>query len=448
MTVEHPIPGAGKGPLFFQRRFWPMWSALSLGAFADNVLRQSLLIGIPAGVIAVPFFNNPDNAIPYVGALLPVAIMLFSSVSGQLADKYETSMMFRRTKFAEIVLMGVAAIAFISGSGALAIAMLFFMGAQSAFFSPVRVSAMPKYLTPEELVRGNGLCNAGLFSAILVGYVVGGFLIVQPMGGAAVGAVLISAATLGWLASLRTLKVGANAPDLDLDFNAPAQTVAMFRHVFASRGVPPPLFGVGVFFFLSTAVTVAVPLYGRDALHADPLVWTALNGLFAIGAGIGAVAAAALAKGRSGLGYSTAAICAAGVASFSVYWLTPFAAGTPDMPLGLRELFSSPPGLALVAVFTATSALSGLYIAPLQAAMQRRAPAAVRARVLAASIFLNAAFAIPGSLSILAVTQFGVDPRLPFVAVGAAMLAIGGIMLWRMRVLPEGLYDEVLRRSG
>ena len=90
-------------PLFFQRRFWPMWTALSLGTFADNTLRQALLIGIPAGVITVPFFANPDNAIPYIGALLPIAILIFSSVSGQLADKYETSMMFRRTKFAEII---------------------------------------------------------------------------------------------------------------------------------------------------------------------------------------------------------------------------------------------------------------------------------------------------------------------------------------------------------
>lgn len=429
-------------PLFFQRRFWPMWTALSLGTFADNTLRQALLIGIPAGIIAVPFFNNADNAIPYIGALLPIAILIFSSVSGQIADKYETSMMFRRTKFVEIILMSVAALAFITGQGALAIAMLFAMGAQSAFFAPVRVSAMPKYLETNELVRGNGLCNAGLFTFILLGYMVGGFLIIQPNGGVAVGAVLISAATLGWLAALRTPAAAANDPDLKIDLNGFAQTIQMFRYVFTSRGVAPPLLGVGVFFFLSTAVTVAVPLYGRDALYAEPLVWTALNGLFAIGAGIGAVIAASLSKGRSGLGFSTAAISAAGVTSFGVYILTPFVAGTPEAPLKLGALFTSLPGLALVLVFVATSAFSGIYIAPLQAAVQRRAPAQIRARIMAASVFANAAFAIPGSLSILAITQTGADPRLAFVAVGAAMLAIAAIMLSRQRTLPEGLYDE------
>ena len=82
-----------------------MWVTLSFGTFADNTLRQALLIGIPAGIIPVPLFSKPDDAIPVIGTLLPAAILIFSSVSGQLADKYETSMMFRRTKATELLLM-------------------------------------------------------------------------------------------------------------------------------------------------------------------------------------------------------------------------------------------------------------------------------------------------------------------------------------------------------
>ena len=424
-----------------------MWVALSLGTFADNTLRQALLIGIPANLISVPFFDDPDNAIPYIGALLPLAILLFSSISGQLADKYETSMMFRRTKFTEIILMSVAALAFATGNGMLAVVMLFAMGAQSAFFSPVRVSAMPKYLETDELLRGNGLCNAGLFTFILLGYTAGGLLIIQQNGGLFVGIALVGAATVGWFAALKAPFAAANSPSLKLSFNGPAQTVAMFRLVFQSRGVASPLIGVGVFFFLSTAVTVAVPLYGRDSLHADPLVWTALNGLFAIGAMIGAVAAASLSKGRSGLGYSAGAIIAAGLTSLAVVALTPFAAGTTDAPLTVSALFSTAPGAALVFFFIATSAFSGVYIAPLQAAMQRRAPAPVRARILAAGIFTNAAFAIPGSLSILGITSSNLDPVIAFVGVAIAMFAIGAIMIFRWRRLPAGLYDETLSGS-
>lgn len=421
-----------------------MWTALSFGTFSDNVLRQSLLIGVPAGVITVPFFTDADDAMPFIGALLPAAILIFSSISGQLADKYETSMMFRRTKFVEILLMGTAALAFASGQGGLAIAMLFGMGAQSAFFSPVRVGAMPKYLYTNELVRGNGLCNAGLFTFILLGYVVGGYLIVQNGGRMAVGAVLVSASLIGWLGALNTPFAAANDPSLKLNFNGFVQTVRMFRLVFQARGVAPPLFGVAVFYLLSTAVTVVVPLYGRDSLLSDPLVWTALNGLFAIGAGIGAVFSASLAKGKSGLGYSTAAIFGAGVMSFVAFFITPFVAGAPDAPLRAGDLVSTPGGWALVFVFIATAALSGVYIAPLQAAVQRRAPREIRARIMAAGVFANAAFAIPGSLALLAITRSGADPRLAFLGVGAMMIGISGVMVYRRRTLPEGLYDEEL----
>lgn len=444
MTAGDDTSGAS-APLFFQRRFLPMWIALSFGTFADNTLRQALLIGISAGIISTPMFSNADDAIPLIGALLPSAILIFSSVSGQLADKYETSMMFRRTKLSELALMLTAGAAFAFGWGGLAIAMLFAMGAQSAFFSPVRVAAMPKYLAVDELVRGNGLCNAGLFTFILLGYFFGGALIVLPDGGVLVGATLVGASLVGLAAAWRTPYAEANAPELKLSFNGFEQTAYMFRQAFAARGVAPPLFGAAIFYFMSTAITVVIPLYGRDALHAAPLVWAALNGLFAIGAGIGAMTAAAISKKRSGLGASAAAISAGGVSSIAIYFATPLAAGTPEAPATLATLFSSAHGLLLVGLLVLTSAFSGVYIAPLQAAMQRRAPRAVRARIMAAAAFAYAAFAIPGSLSVLAVTRTGADPRLAFIAVGLVMLGIGAVMTYRKRTLPEGLYDEMLK---
>lgn len=421
-----------------------MWIALSFGTFSDNVLRQSLLIGVPYGVIAAPSFGRPDNAMPFIGALLPFAIMLFSPLSGQLADKYETSMMFRRTKFVEIVLMIVAAAAFMSGAGVLAIAMLFAMGAQSAFFSPVRTSAMPKYLAIDELVRGNGLCNAGLYSFILIGYMVGGSLIVRHDGRMLVGMVLVTASTIGWLASLRTLRAAANDPGLKIDFNWFAQVGRMAGFVRSSRGVAPPLIGVAVFFLLSTAVTVITPLYARDSLNADAFVATVLNGLFAIGAGVGAIFAAGLAKGRSGLGYSAASVFGAGVFAILIAAMTPMVAAQPGDVLTSKDLFTTAKGLVLVFFFIATSALMGVYIAPLQAAVQRRAPAQVRARIMAAGVFANAIFAMPGSLATLAITNTGADPALAFYAVALAMLAIAALMLHRRRALPEGLHDEML----
>ena len=435
---------AGRAPLFFQERFWPMWVTLSLGTFADNILRQALLIGIPFGIISVPLFTNPDDAIPVIGALLPAAIMIFSSVSGQLADKYETSMMFRRTKFSEIILMTISAFAFASGAGLLAILTLFLMGAQSAFYAPVRVGAMPKYLETNELVRGNGLCNAGLFTFILLGYGVGGFLIVQESGGAKVGVTLVLVAFAGWLASLRAQTRPANAPDLKLNFNPFGQTYRMFKFVFESRGVAPPLIGIASFYFVTTAVTVLVPLFARDTLNSTPLVATALNGLFAVGAGLGAITAASLSKGRASLGVSTLGVMGAGVLTLFAAIIGPAFAAQGGEKFGIDVLFTTPLGVLITVTFVLSSALMGLYIAPLQAALQRRAPHDRRSRIMAASTFANALFAIPGSLSILFITRTGLPPEAAFIGIAVAMLLIGATMIYRRRKLSPGLYDEML----
>lgn len=199
-------------PLFLQQRFWPMWTALSLGAFTDNMLRQALLIGIPFGAIKISGLPNADDAIPIIGLFFPLAMLMFSTISGQIAEKYETASLFRRTKLAEVVLMAIAAIGFYLNSGLLLIITLFAMGAQSAFFSPARLAAMPKYLRPNELVRGNGLCNAGLYVSILVGLFLGGLLIAMPNGGAKISVILLVASLAGWLA-IRNAPHGApNSP--------------------------------------------------------------------------------------------------------------------------------------------------------------------------------------------------------------------------------------------
>ena len=437
-----------RGPLFCQRRFWPMWTTLALGTFADNTLRQALVIGITFGHIGAPGFEDADNALPLVGALLPAGILSFCWLSGQLADKFETSMMFRRTKFTEIILMVLAGLAFIVGNGGLAILALFLMGVQSAFFSPVRVAAMPKYLRVDELVRGNGLCNAGLFSFILLGYAVGGSLIALPAGGAAVAAVLIGAAVLGWLAALRAPTAPAGEPALTIDLNPVRQTWRMFTYAFASPGVMPPLLGIGFFFFLTTATTVLLPLFTRTTLGGDEFTATALNGLFAIGAGLGAIGAASLARGRSGLGFSLAGIALSGVITIIIALIAPALANPDGAPFLAVHLVTRPRGIILALLFVAAAALLGLYTAPLQAAIQRRARATYRARIMAANIFTSALFAIPGSLSVSLVTRNNMDPRYGFLAVGVAMLAIAGVMIYRRATKPDGLYDDMLKPTG
>lgn len=429
-------------PLFFQRRFLPMWTALSLGAFADNMLRQALMIGIAFGWIRTQGLADADDAIPLIGSVFALSMLIFSSVAGQVAEKFETQALFRWTKFAEVILILIAAVGFWINNGWMLIATLFALAAQAAFFAPVRQGAMRKYLAADELVRGNGLCNAGLYASIVLGLFFGGLMIPGDHGRQIVAAFLFSASLFGFLAVLGAPKAPPSAPDLELRWNPLIEGAGIVARAFAAPGVAGPVLGWSFFFYVSTLLTVLVPLYVKDSLQADEIVATAIMGAVGIGAGLGGLAAAVLSKKKSGLGYSTFAIAASGAVSVLAFFLTPLAAADGGQTGG--EFLRNPPGLALLCCFAAIAILMGLFVAPLQAAVQRRAPANQCARIVAAGNMMNAAAALLGSLSVLVVTRTDSDPRLAILLIAGLQAAVAAYMFSRRRTLPDGLYDEML----
>lgn len=435
----------GENPLMVQRRFLPMWLALSLGAFTDNMLKQALSVGLVFGVITAPFISN-DDALPIIGSFFPIAMLMFSTIAGQIADKYETSMMFRRTKLVEFVLMVTAAIGFLTGSSIILMLALFLMGAQSAFFSPVRLGAMPKYLHTDELVRGNALCSGGLFVSVMVGMVIGSILIRQPGGPVIVSAILVAASLTGWLSIRLAPEAAPNAPDLKVDWNAFAQARRLLGYAANARGVMRPILGVAWYWSVGTLVTVATPLFVRDALYSDETVVATLMALFAVGAAVGAAIASTFAKGRSGLGFSAAGAVVAGVMTLAVYLISVNYAPPADGELrNAGAFFSSWHAYGVAACFLLSSISMSVFAVPLQAAVQRRAPAERRSRILAANNMINAAGAMIGSWLVLSVTRTDLGAADLFLAVCLAQGLLAAYMVRRKYAVEEGLYDEVLQ---
>ncbi len=430
-------------PLFFQRRFFPLWAAFSASAFNDNVLRQALIIGIGYGMIPFAGFDDPKNAIPVFGGLFSGATLLCTSIAGQVAEKYETATLLRRLKLAEVLLMTLAAIGFFLDSGVMLSAIFVLMSAQLAFFSPVRTTALPKYLRADELIRGNAYCNAGMFVSVVLGILIGGVLIPLDKGWIAVSAILLIAAAASWFGVLAQPPAAPDAPELRIDWNPAGQTVRMMGYAFAEAGVWRPLLGVAFFYVVSTITTVLVPLYAIEELGANGAAATSIMCIFAIGAGFGAIAAATLSKRRSGLGFSCAGIAGAGALTFGLYWLTDVVAAT-GASATVTELLTHMPGMLLLGGFFLSSACTGFYLVPLQAASQRRAPAGKRARVLAAGNLLNAACAMSGALCVLVITATPMKPATGFLVISVLELSLAAYMIARWFALPSGAFDDSL----
>ncbi|HXI86734.1 MAG TPA: MFS transporter [Parvularculaceae bacterium] len=432
-----------KAPLFFERRFLPLWAAFSLSAFNDNVLRQALIIGIGYGAIPIAGFNDPKNAIPFVGGLFSAATLACTSIAGQVAEKYETAMLIRRLKFAEFILMALAALGFLLDNGLFLATVFVAMSAQLAFFSPVRVAALPKYLYADELIRGNAYCNAGMFIAVVAGLVLGGILMPLPLGWVAISAILLSAAATSGLGVLAQPPAPPDAPQLKIDWNPFGQTIRIMAFAFAEPGVWRPLAGVAVFYVVSTLTTILVPLYAIEELGANGAAATTIMGIFAVGAGFGAIVSATLSKRRSGLGFSCLGIGAAGAMTFGLYWLTSTVAAT-GASATVGQLLGHAPGRLLLAGFFLSSAFTGLYLVPLQAAAQRRAPSATRARIMAAGNLLNALCSMFGSLCVLIITATPLRPATGFLIISVTEFGVALYMIARWFALPQGAYDDSL----
>jgi len=453
-AVASPIANGVSGPFFFQRRFLPMWVAFVLGAFTDNVLKQALLIGLTfQSLITLPGVADGASIVPLAGALFPLAMLVFSPIAGQVADKYETRKLFRLTKFVEFLLMVLAAAGFLmlgtplsALGGPVLVLALFLMGVQSAFFSPVRISAMPKYLTSQELVRANAFCNGGLYTSILIGLLLGGMLIIMEGGPLIVSIVLAVAALVGWLSIRLAPEAAPDDPGLTIEYNPLSLIQRQIGFVAKEPPVIRPLIGIGFFFMISTAVTIAVPIYADETLKADGSVATAIMGLFAIGALIGAVISALLSRGRSGLGFATSAMTVATLSTVALYFASVMFEHDGSR-LDALQFLSRPDGWLLAGLFMTCSAAMGVFTVPLQAAVQRRAKPQHRARIMASGNMLNALTAGIGSLSVLFVTGTAMTPHGAFLGIAALQGAVTVYMVMRRRAVPEGLYDEALEHG-
>ena len=283
-----------------QRRFWALFGAQALGAFADNALRNATIVAV-LGAAAIAY-GEADFTMPWgmgrlaggISIMFTIPIFVFSAIAGQLADKIDRHELAFRLKVIELGLMIFASLCFALGNAPLLILALFLMGTQSAFFGPVRTSLMPEYYRPTELLKANGLFNAALFIALVTGLVVGGEAMERPGGKLIISTCLIIAAFFG--AVLSNFCPPAPAPGLKkIDWNVPAMSIEMFMRAAQTRGIIYPMLGIGWFWMINSALLSVLPNLVTESLGYPKEVYTEFLVVACIGGGVGSIGAGILA---------------------------------------------------------------------------------------------------------------------------------------------------------
>ncbi|MNJ27017.1 Lysophospholipid transporter LplT [compost metagenome] len=418
--------------LLGKRRFLPFFITQSLGAFNDNLFKQSLILAI---LYKLAIDGDRSIWINVCALLFILPFFLFSALAGQFGEKFAKDALIRLIKLAEIGIMAVGAIGFLTNHLALMLLALFAMGTHSALFGPVKYSILPQALREQELVGGNGLVEMGTFLAILAGTIGAGVMMSSTHYAPVVACAVVLVAALGYLSSRWIPRASAASPQMKLDWNIFTQSWATLRlGLGQTPAVSRSIVGNSWFWFVGAIYLTQIPAYAKDWLHGDETVVTLVLTLFSVGIALGSLLCERLSGHKVEIGLVP--FGSFGLTLFGLLWWwhsgdVPAAATPHDWLtlLGMTEAWWILLAIVGLGVF------GGFYIVPLYALIQSRTAVNERSRVIAANNILNALFMVVSAIVTIVLLSLA-ELTIPQLFLVVSLLNIG-VNAYIFRIVPE-----------
>ncbi|MFD2641261.1 MFS transporter [Pseudomonas japonica] len=418
--------------LLRKRRFLPFFITQSLGAFNDNLYKQSLILAI---LYKLSIGGSGSMLVSLCALLFILPFFLFSALAGQFGEKYAKDALIRTIKLAEVVIMAIGAVGFLYNQLWLMLVALFAMGTHSALFGPVKYSILPQALREEELVGGNGLVEMGTFLAILAGTIAAGVMLSVSGYAPVVACAIVLTAALGYLASRFIPRAAAASPELKLQWNIFAQTGATLRMgLNQTPAVSRSIVGNSWFWFVGAIYLTQIPEYAKVSLHGDETVVTLILTLFSVGIALGSLLCERLSGRKVEIGLVP--FGSFGLTLFGLLWwwhsgYIPAA----DAPYDWLALLGMAKAWWILLSIVGLGVFGGFYIVPLYALIQARTPEDQRARVIAANNILNALFMVVSAIvTMLLLGVAGLEIPQLFLVVSLLNIAVNAYIF---KIVPE-----------
>ncbi|MDF0729957.1 MFS transporter [Pseudomonas entomophila] len=418
--------------LLGKRRFLPFFVTQSLGAFNDNLFKQSLILAI---LYKLSLEGDRSIWVNLCALLFILPFFLFSALAGQFGEKFAKDALIRAIKLAEIVIMAIGATGFVTHNLTLMLLALFAMGTHSALFGPVKYSILPQALREEELVGGNGLVEMGTFLAILAGTIGAGVMMSSASYATVVAGGVVGTAVLGYLASRWIPRAAAVAPGMRLDWNIFTQSWATLRlGLGQTPAVSRSIVGNSWFWFVGAIYLTQIPAYAKDWLHGDETVVTLVLTLFSVGIAVGSLLCERLSGRKVEIGLVP--FGSFGLTLFGLLWWW----HSGDVPVGASPhdwlaLLGMGQAWWILVSIVGLGVFGGFYIVPLYALIQARTPEGQRARVIAANNILNALFMVVSAIVTIVLLSLA-DLSIPQLFLVVSLLNIA-VNAYIFRIVPE-----------
>jgi 1-acyl-sn-glycerol-3-phosphate acyltransferase len=387
-----------KSHLMLNRKFWPMYWTQFFGAFNDNVFKNFLVLLITFKAYSLGAVDA-KQMVALCGGIFILPFFLFSTLAGQLADKFSKSKMIYWVKVWELLAMVIAAIGFYKEDIRLLLFTLFFMGLQSAFFGPIKYAVLPEFVDEDEVLAANAYVKFGTFIAILLGTGLGGVLAgIDSM--TVINVSVISFAILGILASMMNPKLPPMDPNLKINYNLITMTYRLIRDSHKDRELMFSIQANSWFWFLGAAVLTIIPIYVKDLIHGNTDVATLFMATFSVGIAIGAILCEMISRN----GHIEKSVIPYGCLGMSVFMLDLYFIGTPSFPFEsatIMNLLKDWTGIRIIFDFTMFSMCAGFFTVPLNTIMVTKCAPDKRSQTVAANNILNALYMVISSVFLI-----------------------------------------------
>ncbi len=358
---------------FARKKFLAMAGAYCLGVFNDNFFKQAvLLIAVSSGLSHFQGYATVLFALPFI---------LFSSYAGWLADKLPKKKVVIGSKALEVIAMLIGAIGLISGNWICILAMVFLMGAQSAFFNPALNGSIPE-LYPENYVpRANAILKLTTTLAILAGIALSGISLDQnwmetqvfPFGNLLVGCIVVFVAVIGFIISLGAYSRPASGNTTPLPWLGPISSIRDLSQIIRDRHLRTAIIADTFFYFLASLVVLTINVFGLEQLDITQTATSLMSMTLTLGICIGSIL---VARQMSMQTWSRHLV----IAALGIGAGLAFAGLTIYMPVALQQWL-------LAGSLSVTGIAGGFFLIPVASFLQVHPAASQKGRVLATANF-------------------------------------------------------------
>jgi len=386
-----------------------------LGALNDNVFKFLLVYLI----IALRGSESAAGAGVIGMVLLATPFLLFSAAAGIIADRVSKRRVIVLAKLFELAVMLAGSLAFYFRSERALFLIMFLMAAQSAFFGPAKYGIIPELVPRHYLSRANAWIQAMTHLAILTGTVTAPFLSQATRGDYFRASwFCVAAAAAGVAVSLPIRGTPPSGGDRRASVFFVRDIWRTLRGIRGDTYLLMAVIAAAYFTLIGAFMQINLIPYALEELGLSKETGTYLFLLAAVGIGLGSFLAGRLSGRNVELG------------------VVPLGAlGIALSALALGTLAAGVAGVCLIVLVVGVSA--GLFVVPINAWIQFRAPRDRLGEILAASSFLSWIGVILAAALIHGMTEAaGLSAREGFVLIGWLTLAL---TILTLRVLPDFL---------